>query len=156
MVREAKGRLHDASLLSTCVTHGNSDALLRVLALEILLKATHVHEVGRYPRVHDYACLWRLLSEPVRSAILARGHGRDPGRLSNKDLDLLLRDWQVVFTQSRYYFELYENYTLQEQQELGEFWLELGAPVAEAEIKYHPLELEALCSGLIGYLEHAA
>ena len=92
----------------------------------------------------------------MRSSVLARALERDPGRLVDQDLDLLLRDWQVVFTRSRYYFELYENYTLQEQQELGEFWVELGTPVAEAEIKYQPLELEALCSGLIRYLEHAA
>jgi HEPN domain-containing protein len=156
MLLEAKGRLHDASLLARTVTHGNSDALLRVLALEILLKASHVVEAQRYPRIHDYSCLWRRLSDNARSAILAGAEQRDPGCLVGKDLDQILRDWEFVFTRSRYYFERYEGYTLQEQHELGKLWIELGAPITEAEVKYHLSELEALCSGLIAYIEHAA
>lgn len=156
MLSDAQARLNDASLLSESLNRqSDAPALLRVLALEVLLKAAQANERGRYVRTHDYACLWRGLSEPTRESVLLHAEQRDPGRLAGSDLDLLLRDWEFVFTRARYYFELYEKYTFQEQEELGKLWVELGAPESEAEVRYHPHELLALCGGLVTHIENA-
>ncbi|MFN9091471.1 MAG: hypothetical protein ACK5V0_08260 [Alphaproteobacteria bacterium] len=157
MLADAEARLHDASLLDGCASRASdAPALLRVLALEVLLKAAQALESGRYTRTHDYACLWRSIGSNGQASVLQHAEQSIPGCLLGKDIDLLLRDWAFVFTRSRYYFELYEKYTLEEQEELGRLWIALGSPEAEAEVRYHPREIRALCAGLIAYLTNAA
>jgi len=39
--------------------------------------------------------------------------------------------------------------------QLGDNWVERGAPVEEAVIQYHPGELECLTEGLIEYIQNS-
>lgn len=65
----------------------------------------------------------------------------------------MLDDWQFVFTKGRYYFELNQYLSLGEQRENGEDWIARGAPLPEAQVRFHPDELLALAAGLIDYIE---
>ena len=66
-------------------------------------------------------------------------------------------DWyRFVFERARYHYELYENYSLKEQTELGELWIALGAPSNEAVVQYFPFELTCLIAGLTAYNTNAA
>ncbi|SMC29665.1 hypothetical protein SAMN02745857_04000 [Andreprevotia lacus DSM 23236] len=69
------------------------------------------------------------------------------------DLGKLLKTYQYVFEKARYHYELYENYTLDEQHELEVLWLQIGAPPKEAVVQYHPYELLGLIAGLSSFIE---
>jgi hypothetical protein len=110
MLADAQARLHDATLLERSATRASdAPSLLRVLGLEVLLKAAQASETGRYTRTHDYACLWRSLSTATQTSVLRHANETDPTCLRFEDMDPLLRDWEFVFTRARYYFELYEG-----------------------------------------------
>jgi HEPN domain-containing protein len=155
MCREAKDRLHDAAILAASIdTRSDSQALLRVLAFEVLLKAALLAASGRPPRnVHKYADLWRQLPAPVQAEVLAFARARMAGHTDLSDVEKLLKWFQFVFVNTRYHYELYDGYTLAEQRELGELWENLGAPTEEAIVQYHPLELQCLTEGLLAYVE---
>lgn len=156
MLADARRRLHDADLLSqTFRSASDSPALLQVLALEILLKTAQLVALGKYKRSHGYWALWTSLPPSVQSSVLAVAGQRYPGHADLSRLQALLEDWEFAFTRGRYYFERYEGYTLSEQREVGEYWVTLGAPESEAEVRYHPMELSALAHGLIAYIENA-
>lgn len=153
MLLDAKERLYDADILANAVSGGSSSSLLRILALEVLLKAVHYATLGRYQAHHRYVELWRTLPPEVRSQILAVAGDRFAGHACLDDLDALLHDWHSAFMKGRYYYELYEHRSAAEQRKEGEAWLARGAPLDEAQVRYHPLELQALAYGLIAYLE---
>jgi hypothetical protein len=85
--------------------------------------------------------------------VLAVASQRFPGHADLSDVESLLDDWEFAFTKGRYYFERYEDYTRAEQRELGDYSVSLGAPEAEAELRYHPFELTAVADGLLAYVE---
>ena len=72
-----------------------------------------------------------------------------------QNLDELLGWYQFIFEKARYHYELYEGYTLDEQHELGEYWVSIGAPTREAVVQYFPSELQCLIAGLSAYVEKA-
>jgi hypothetical protein len=76
-----------------------------------------------------------------------------PAHADLSKLDSLLVWYQFVFERARYHYELYEGYSLEEQRELGKLWEELGAPIEEAVVQYHPNELTCLNHGLRAYIE---
>lgn len=156
MAREAENRLHDADVLATTLdVRSDSQMLIRVLAFEVLLKAALLTATGRVRRVHDYRRLWAMLPAGVRTVVLATAQRRMPGHADLSDLDKLLLGFQFIFEKARYHYELYEGYSLIEQRELGELWLDLGAPTEEAVVQYFPLELRCLTEALLAYVKDA-
>ena len=149
MVSEAEKYLHDAGLLENSFAARSSAAsLFKVLALEILLKAAGLAYIGRYSRTHNYVALWDDLPAQVRDDILAIGATRFAGHTDLSDVKMLLRNYELVFTKVRYHYELYEGYSLAEQKQLGDYWIELGAPKNESIVNFHPMELSAILYGL--------
>jgi HEPN domain-containing protein len=156
MLSDAQDRLNDADILAESGRAAlDSAALLRILALEVLLKAAQLAALGKYKRSHEYSVLWDALPPATKAIVLSVAKQRFPGYADFSNLDALLKDWEYVFTKGRYYFELYEGYTLQQQRELGELWVSLGAPEEEAEVRFHPFELQALAEGLVAYVKNA-
>ncbi|OHE60086.1 MAG: hypothetical protein A2X71_03705 [Thiobacillus sp. GWE1_62_9] len=154
MYNEAMTRLDDADLLSRSLeTQSDSQSLLRILGFEVLLKCALVL-CGQTPKKnHVYAKLWRGLPGYAQKEILAAAQNRMPGHADLTNLDRLFGWYQFVFERARYHFELYEKYSLEEQHELGSFWEELGAPIDEAVVQYHPNELTCLIDGLRIFIE---
>ena len=89
----------------------------------------------------------------LRMEILRVARERSPGHTDFSDLNKLLHWYQYVFEKARYYYELYEGWTLEEQKDFGKLWEQLGAPKKEAEVQYHPEELFCLIEGLRAYIE---
>ena len=157
MLRDAKDRLNDADILAQSGrASSGSESMLRILALEVLLKTAQCAALGKYKRSHHYAALWAALPPSVKNAIQSVAARRFPGHADLSNVELMLSDWEYAFTKGRYYFELYENYTLQQQRELGELWVCPGEPGPEAEVRFHPMELEALVEGIVAYVESAS
>ena len=157
MLIEARSRIHDADLLSQHLSRqGDSDALLRILGFEILLKCALVVEGGKPPRHHKYVQLWKLLTPQAQESILLAARSRMPGHADLSDIEKLLTWYQYVFERARYHYELYAGYTREEQRELGDLWVALGAPNDEAIVQYHPNELTCLIYGLEQFIQRAA
>ena len=154
MYREALDRLNDADLLSQSLKkQSDSDALLRILAFEVLLKCA-IHLTGQEPaRHHIYTKLWRALPGSVRNEVLDVASNRMPGHSDLSQLDQLLKWYQFIFKKARYHYELYRNYSAAEYGELGRLWEELGAPTHEAVVQYYPVELRCLIDGLKTFIE---
>jgi hypothetical protein len=156
MLADAKARLNDADILAQSLNHASdSQALLRILALEVLLKTAQFICNGKYKYNHKYVDFWLELPEYARTQIIEVAELVYPGHTDLSDIEKLLRAYEFVFMKARYYFELYKDYTLAEQQELGEYWVEIGAPIEEADVNYYPMELKALTKGLIIFIENA-
>jgi hypothetical protein len=127
MLNEARGRIHDANLLSQNLSRAaDSDAFLRILGFEILLKCALVVAGVKPKRNHNYVELWGDLPAGARATILAAARARMPGHADLSNLDNLLNWYQFVFEKARYHYDLYGGYSLQEQRELGELWVSLG------------------------------
>jgi hypothetical protein len=154
MYSEANQRIHDADILSQSLyAQSDSAALLRILGFEVLLKCAILLS-GEMPRKnHRYADLWNVLPAAVRDDVLVAASLRMPGYTDFSDATKLLKAYQFVFEKARYYYELYEGYTLEEQAEFGQLWEELGAPLDEAHVQYFPHELTCLIHGLKLYIE---
>lgn len=156
MYNEAVARLADADLLdqSGCA-QSDSASILRVLAFEVLLKAALVRS-GRSPWGHVYHELWRTLPLDVQEDVLRVANMRMPGVVNPIELDEILKDLHRVFVKARYSYELYEDYSIGEQHQIGEWWIEYGAPEHDADIRYRPEELECLVAGLKDVLERGS
>ena len=156
MLQEANDRRHDANILGGSLnTRSDSQAFLRVLAFEILLKAAVLVSGAPRARGHNYDELWGKLPATVQAEIMNVARTRMPGHADFSDLGKLLFWFQFIFERARYGYELYDGYTPEQVRQLGEYWEELGAPIEEALIQYYPSELECLTEGLIKYVETA-
>lgn len=156
MFDEANARLHDADILAQALrAKSDSQAIIRVLAFEVLLKCALL-VAGQKPKAtHNYRNLWLQLPDKARTAILAVAVARMPSHADLSNVEELLGWYQFIFEKARYHYELCEGYTLKEQAALGELWLSLGAPINEAVVQYHPNELTCLIAGLNAYVEPA-
>ena len=153
MLREAEKRLADAAVLEqSLASQSDSAALLKILGFEVLLKCAVLLHGNKPSRSHNYVALWNQLPQPVRDNLLDLACDRMPGIADLSDPEALLRNYRFIFERARYYYELYESYSLEEQRQLGEFWLELGAPEHEAEVQYRPHELDCLIHALRSFL----
>ena len=156
MFHEAQGRLHDADILSKSLcAQSDSQAIIRILAFEVLLKCALV-VTGQEPKnSHNYRKLWLGLPGHVCREILAVANDRMPGHADLTKVEDILDWYQYIFEKARYQYELYEGYSLEEQTERGNLWLSLGAPTHEAVVQYYPMELTCLVAGLNAYIEQA-
>jgi hypothetical protein len=156
MFREAQDRLHDADILAGSLdTRSDSQAIVRILGFEILLKCAIILS-GQEPKgSHNYKNLWLALPGYAQKKVLEVAAATMHGHVDLTNLEEKLKWWQFVFERARYHYELYENYTLKEQAELGELWVAIGAPNHEAVVQYFPLELKCLIAGLTVYIESA-
>lgn len=156
MFYEAQGRLHDADILAQSLdTQSDSQAIIRKLAFEVLLKCTLLVCGQNAKPTHNYKKLWHDLPGCVQKEVLAVAVQRMPGHADLSRLEELLGWYQFIFEKARYHYELYEGYTLAEQHDLGEHWASIGAPTEEAVVQYHPSELQCLITGLIVFIEKA-
>lgn len=157
MFNEAKDRLHDADILALSLdTRSDSQAVIRILGFEMLLKCALL-VAGQEPKgTHNYKKLWHSLPGHVRTEVLKVASERMPGHADLANIDEKLVWYQFVFERVRYHYELFNNYSLKEQTELGQLWLSLGAPDSEAVVQYFPSELACLIDGLVAYIEKAA
>lgn len=149
MSHEAELRSHDASLLSSSpAARSDSASLLRLLALEILLKATVQIHCGEPSRTHSYRELFGSLPQEVRHRVLQAAGAAAPGVADFSNLDALLETFSANFVQLRYPYEKYEGLTEAEYVELGETWLASGGATTTADFAYHPTELRCLAHAL--------
>ncbi len=156
MYCEAQDRLHDADLLALSPdTRSDSNAIIRILAFEILLKCALLVANQEPKQNHNYKNLWLGLPGYARKEVLAVASERMPGHSDLSEVEKLLLWYQFIFEHARYHYELYDGYSLTEQRELGQYWREIGAPTGEAVVQYYPLELTCLIAGLNAYVEKA-
>ncbi len=156
MYHEAQDRLHDADLLAASQdAHSDSQAIIRILAFEVLLKCALLVANQEPKQSHNYKNLWLGLPGYARKEILAVASVRMPGHADLSEVEKLLVWYQFIFERARYHYELYDGYSLAEQHELGQYWLEIGAPTEEAVVQYYPLEHTCLIAGLNAYVEKA-
>ena len=157
MIAEADARIHDANVIAeSLVGRSDSSSLLKILALEVLLKAAQLHTTGKIKRSHNYLEIWSSLPAGARQTVLAVAESRYPGHTDLSHVEKLLCVYEFLFTKARYGYELYEKLSIAEQHELGEEWSSRGAPIEEADIQYFPLELSALLEGLRAVSSSAA
>ena len=157
MIAEAEGRIHDAELIGKSLrSQSDSQSLLKVLALEVLLKALLLKATGAVQQSHRYVDLWTKLPLATRGKVLEVARARHPGHADLTNVEKLLCVYEFIFTKARYRYELYEDMSLEEQAHLGEDWLARGAPTEEADLQYFPMELSALIEGLLQEARSAA
>ncbi len=114
----------------------DSAALLSILGFEVLLKCAIVLSGTSPKNNHKYAAQWSTLPESVRNEILNSAVSRMPGYTDFSDLNKLLIAYQFAFEKGRYHYEFFKDYSLVEQFELSQFWMDLGAPLDEALVQY--------------------
>lgn len=149
MHREAVNRLHDASILSTNISRASdSNYLLKLLAFELLLKAVALIHTQRFDKNHNYQQLFESLPLKVRDQIRTTAANWSQKAFDKSSLQKLLRLYRSNFVRLRYPFEAYEQMTESEYLEYGNLWVELGAPIEEAEFQYYPEELYGLVKAL--------
>ncbi len=152
MYIEATRRINDADILAHSISkQSDSEAILRILGFEALLKcALEIRGIAP-PKSHDYVKLFSTLPYEERQEIISVATSRMPGLVDLSNPEKLLTWYRLIFEKESYYYEFYEGYTLEEKIELGEFWIEIGAPTEEAEVQYFPNELFCLIEGLKSY-----
>ncbi|MES2242834.1 MAG: hypothetical protein V4639_08160 [Pseudomonadota bacterium] len=154
MYADANARLADADILAGSLNRqSDSAALLSILGFEVLLKCAIVLSGTSPKNNHKYAAQWSTLPESVRNEILSSAVSRMPGYTDFSDLNKLLIAYQFAFEKGRYHYEFFKDYSLVEQFELSQFWMDLGAPLDEALVQYFPNELTCLIHGLRRYIE---
>lgn len=154
MYDEALRRLSDAAVLTQSLrAQSDSASLLQILGFEVLLK-TAVLLTGAAPaRSHSYENIWAQLPVNDRAEILNVATARMPGYADLTDVPRLLRAYRYAFEQGRYFYELYEGWSLDQQREYGKLWESIGAPIDEADVQYYPEELTCLIDGLKAYIQ---
>lgn len=149
MHKEAMNRLHDADILSKNVTRASdSNYLLELLAFELLLKSIALIHTGRFDESHNYQQIFESLPSDVRVQLRARAAHWSQKNLNKAELQKLLALYRNNFVRLRYPFEAYMKMNESEYLEYGKLWVELGAPVEEAEFQYYPEELYGLVNAL--------
>jgi hypothetical protein len=85
----------------------------------VLLKAASVASHRPSKWTHDYHHLWHALPEPVKQQILMQAEARMQSNADYTQLNTILADYQLVFEEARYYYQLYENATLEQQHRMA-------------------------------------
>ncbi len=157
MITEAEARIADASVIGESLRgQSNSQALLEILALEVLLKAVQLQSTGSISRSHRYVDIWAALPPSVREQVAYAARDRYPGHANLANIEKLLCGFEWLFTKARYGYEIYEDLSQDEVRELGDEWAARGAPIDEADVQYFPMELGALLHGLLEFAKSAA
>ena len=154
MFCDAQDRINDADILAGSLeTLSDSQAIIRILAFEVLLKCALLVCGQKAKANHNYNKLWLGLPGYVQQEIMEVAANHRTGYADLTNLEKLFKWYQYIFEKARYHYELYENYSLAEQAELGEYWNSIGAPIEEAVVQCHPNELACLTAGLIAFIE---
>jgi hypothetical protein len=154
MLNEALKRLNDAKFLQKCdplhLETENSDYLLELLALELLLKFIYQIELHDNPRKHrhGYLTMFEKLPNDVRDRLLALAGERIGPSALVTDYKSVLTEWESNFIDLRYPYEKYEGLNEKQYLERGNSWASRGAPMDEATFRYHPQELHGLLFAL--------
>ncbi len=157
MVAEAKARMADADIIGvSLLPNSDSQSLLRILALEVLLKAVELKTTGSITRSHRYLEIWRRLPSEVRADVIRKGTERFAGHVDLRHVEKLLCGFEWLFTSARYGYEFYEGTADEELHVIGQEWIARGSPTDEADIQYHLTELAGLNFGLLSVAERAA
>jgi len=149
MRREGMGRLQDADTLSGLPDNegtSNSHYLLRLLALELLLKCLCLASGcdAKNVRGHNYGILYEMLPEPTKHELLDLATERlGPSGLTN-NLEQIFADLSANFVALRYPYEKYEGLDERSYIELGDAWIAAGAPLETATFRFHSEELYGL------------
>jgi hypothetical protein len=157
MHREALKRLHDAERLDTDMVSSvlsDSGYLLDLLAFELLLKAVTLIHATRYKQNHNYEQLFESLPVITKNRIISRGTHWSDQNFCWPHLQKLLMLYSNNFIKMRYPFECYKNMDESEYINYGKLWVELGAPLEEAEFQYYHKELNALNKALLEEVEN--
>lgn len=154
MLKEARARLADGEILSeTSATQSDADYLLKLLAFEILLKATHLVHVGPPGKSHSYGQLFNGLPSELQSKLVEEAADRMSTGADYSNVPELLSIFQQNFVALRYPYEAYEHLSHEEYRRLGEAWAKRKAPEEEATFVYRPEELFGLAHALDQHLE---
>jgi HEPN domain-containing protein len=149
MSREADDRLADAELLESHAESTSDSAYqLRLLAFELLLKATvRIHD-GAPGRSHQYPELFQSLPNGVSSRLVDVARDRMTTSADYSHVDSVLRVLATNFVELRYPYEKYEGITAEAYIARGTQWIEGGASLERADFVYHPEELNGLVFAL--------
>ena len=101
----ARERLTAAHLLEEQFTTCDSSYLLKLLALEILLKACHLAYCGEPGRHHRYNEFFDPIPEKVRERVLTKAAVRFPSYTDFSDPSALLAKYGEYFIELRYYYD---------------------------------------------------
>jgi hypothetical protein len=149
MVREAAMRLEDAEHLDSRATaSSDSGYLLRLLAFEILLKASVVVSGKEFKRSHTYPDLWLQVPIEVRRKLVGTAERRMGATADYSDVTSVLDHWSNRFTDLRYPYEKYTELNRKDYEARSRAWIESGAAVAKADFAYFPTELYGLTYAL--------
>ena len=147
MYSQAMARIHDADILAQALdSQSDSQAIIRLLGFEVLLKCAALLSLGEIPRLgHGYFHLWEKLPAEASNEIMRVALAHMPGHSDLSQMKTLLDAYEFVFKRARYYYELYEGCTKEQVREAGERWIANGAKNEDAAVVYYPNELrEAL------------
>ncbi len=154
MVRHAEELIHDADILaSSCSNLSIADAVIRVLAFEVLLKCVIYSETTFRPGGHQYKELWEKLPEQTRTELLAASSVHFGSRTDFSNIEDKFVDWTKVFMKACYYYEYYWDATFSEQLAEGDAWEASGASIEDAKVRFWPLELKAITEAILNRLK---
>jgi hypothetical protein len=137
MYKEAYGYIDDAAfLLRNLNTKSDSAALLKILGFEILLKCSLIVSDQIPMKTHNYYKLWLCLPDNARKKIIQNAKSRMHDINDFSNIENLLNNYKFVFERARYYYEFYNDKTLEEQHKNGMVWAERGSPLEEAVVRF--------------------
>jgi hypothetical protein len=151
MFEEALKRLRDAKTLDDAMElceQSDSPYLLRLLALELLLKLIHEAVLCKPANRHEYAQLFKNLPFDLQERLLSlAGERVGPSALASEH-KRVLEEWGKNFIALRYPWERYANMTEDDFKLHAEAWVESGSPLEGATFRYFPEELAGLLAAL--------
>lgn len=157
MTRHACHLLGDARLIRAHAAEfrraGREEYLLRLMALEILLKAGSLRESGELNNFgHDFPGLFEAPSERTkeraRHEFGARGIGRADSDIG-APLEVQLQRLRANYTTARYVYEPSIRLTREEQRTREQAFVEGTLPVGEWDLVYHYELVELLIEVLL-------
>lgn len=144
MHQQALQRLSDADLLDNAPydrDQFDSQYLLRLLGMELLLKVVFEQKLHEKAHGHKYDKLFKRLPKDLQDRLLRlAGERIGPSGLTNNPQSLF-REWGQNFVALRYPWERYEGLSEDQYATLGEKWIAEGAPLEQATFRYHSEEL---------------
>ena len=151
ILQEVKKRLKDAEILEDHgdLDYGDSDYLLRLLALELLLKFHYEVSTGKTPpKDHKYHKLFANFSSEHKKRLIEKtGNRIGPSELSTRPMEVL-REWSSNFVLLRYPYDRYQGMSEKEYKRRADEWIKEGAKMEEADFRHHPEELDGLLYAL--------
>ena len=135
---------------------GESGPLLKILALEILMKCLFVIEYSKLPNFgHDYSKLFSQLGDETQKTILGKAANRYGKHADLSEPARILGDLSSVFLNGRYSYELRKDHSDAEILEIGKEWMKAGAKPEHADFNYWPSEANALIFAMADQIQYS-